>query len=376
MRIVIAPDSFKESMTALKAAEAIKKGINEALPDAKTVLVPMADGGEGTVQALIDSTDGNLVELQVHDPLMRQIQSSFGLLGVTNTAIIEMAAASRIEHLSEDEKDPSITSTFGTGELIKAAINKACTTIIVGIGGSATNDGGTGMMLALGAKFRDHSGKPLSPKGGLDLGKIAEIDLTELNRKIKGIKIIIASDVDNPLLGDTGASRVFGPQKGADTEQVEQLEKNMHHYADLIENLTGKNLRDYPGAGAAGGLGFGMMAVLNARLSPGFNIVAELTGIDQKIQKSDLVITGEGKIDRQTHHGKTPWGVAMLAKKHGIPIVAFAGQVRDNAAKHYSNEFKDIIEISDPDIDLKTALDQGPQKLYDAVAKYFNLYYS
>ena len=371
MKIVIAPDSFKESMTALKAAEAIKKGINEALPDAQTLLVPMADGGEGTVQALIDSTSGSIINIKVNDPLMRKIQSNFGILGDNNTAIIEMAAASGIEHLTESEKNPAITSTFGAGELIRAAINMGCTSIIVGIGGSATNDGGSGMMLALGAKFRDHSGKEFSPKGGYDLEKIIEIDLTELNRNIKGIKFIIASDVNNPLLRNTGASRVFGPQKGAGTEMVKQLEKNMNYYANLIENLTDKKLRDYPGAGAAGGLGFGMMAILNANLSPGFNIVAKLTGIELKIQKADLVITGEGKIDGQTHHGKTPWGVASLAKKHKVPVIAFAGQVRDNAAHLYKNEFKDIIEISNANIDLKTALKQGSQNLYKAVIKYF-----
>ncbi len=371
MKIVIAPDSFKESMTALKAAEAIKKGLSDALPETETVLVPMADGGEGTVQALIDSTSGDIINIDVHDPLMRNIHSIFGILGDEKTAIIEMAAASGIEHLTESEKNPALTSTFGTGELICAAIDKACKTIIIGIGGSATNDGGVGMMLALGAKFKDKSGKDFSPKGGLDLEKIAEIDLTELKRKIKGIKFIIASDVDNPLTGNSGASRVFGPQKGADEEMVEQLEMNMHYFADLIENLTEKDLRNYPGAGAAGGLGFGMMSVLKADLNPGFDIVAELTGIDSEIQKADLVITGEGKIDGQTHHGKTPWGVALLAKKHRVPIIAFAGQVRDNAAELYKNEFKDIIEISNRKMDLKTALIQGPQNLQAAVHKYF-----
>ncbi len=375
MIVVIAPDSFKESMTALRAAEAIRDGIVAVIPEASTVLVPMADGGEGTVQALIDATSGSIVDVQVHDPLMRKIRSYFGMLGDNSTAIIEMAAASGIELLCEEEKNPEITSTFGTGELICAAIDKACTTIIIGIGGSATNDAGAGMMLALGAKFMDHTGREFSPKGGLDLEKIAEIDLTELNRKIRGVNFIVACDVNNPLLGDSGASRVFSPQKGADEKMMEKLEKSMCSYADLIENLTGKGLRDYPGSGAAGGLGFGMMSVLNASLNPGFDIVSELAGIDYKIQKADLVITGEGKIDAQTHHGKTPWGVAKLANKHKVPVIAFAGQVHNDAAHLYKNEFKDIIEISDRNMDLESSLSQGPQKLYEAVQQYFEKAY-
>ena len=370
MKIVIAPDSFKESMTAKTVTECIRDGILQVRKDVTCIMVPVADGGEGTVQALVDATKGELLNVQVEDPLGRPVNSFLGILGDRKTAIIEMAAASGLELLKEEEKNPLITSTYGSGQLILAALKKGCKKIIVGIGGSATNDGGAGMMQALGIKLLDKVGKEIL-RGGVNLDKLANINTRAIDKRIADVEFLIASDVDNPLLGISGATRVFSPQKGAGKATIEVLEKNMLHFSNIIESHTGTQVRELPGSGAAGGLGFGMMSMLNARSEPGFDIVAEITELEKKMTGADLVITGEGKIDSQTSFGKTPWGVAMLAKKKDIPVIAFAGRVSDKADELYKKEFRSIIEVSDRSIDLKTAMKNGEKLLKLAVKNYF-----
>lgn len=373
MKVVIAPDSFKESMSAKTVAECIRDGIVQVRKDVRCIMVPMADGGEGTVQALVDASKGKVLNLQVEDPLGRPVNSFLGILGDRKTAIIEMAAASGLELLKEREKDPLITSTYGTGQLILAAVEKGCKKIIIGIGGSATNDGGAGMMQALGIKLLDKKGKEIQ-RGGGNLDKLASIDSDSMDERISGTEFLIASDVNNPLLGKSGATHVFSPQKGAGKAVLEVLEKNMLHLANMIENHTGLHIRELPGSGAAGGLGFGMMSMLKARSEPGFDIVIKITELEKKMTGVDLVITGEGKIDSQTRFGKTPWGVAMTAKKKDIPVIAFAGRISDKADELYKNEFRSIIEVSDRSMDLKTAMKNGEKLLKLAVKNYFQTF--
>ncbi|MEA1896547.1 MAG: glycerate kinase [Bacteroidota bacterium] len=373
MKVVIAPDSFKESMSAKTVAECIRNGIEQVRNDVTCVMVPMADGGEGTVQALVDATKGEILNVQVEDPLGRPVNSFLGILGDRKTAIIEMAAASGLELLKDKERNPLITSTYGTGQLILAAIQKDCKKIIVGIGGSATNDGGAGMMQALGIKLLDKKGKEIR-RGGESLDKLAGIDARAIDKRIADVEFLIASDVDNPLLGKSGATHVFSPQKGATKTSIDALEKNMLHFANLIESHTGSQVRELPGSGAAGGLGFGMMSMLNARSEPGFDIVAKITELEKKMTRADLVITGEGKIDSQTKFGKTPWGVAMMAKKKEIPSIAFAGRISDNANELYKNDFRSIIEVSDRSMDLKSAMKNGKKLLTLAVNNYFQTF--
>lgn len=366
--IVIATDSFKESLTAKQACESINKGILEVIPGANVLMIPMADGGEGTVQALIDSTSGKLITVRVHDPLGREIEAFFGLLGDNKTAVIEMAAASGIELLKNSEKDPLITSSYGTGELILAALDEGSKKIILGIGGSASNDGGAGMIQALGGKLLDENGKELKP-GGIYLKHLQDIKLDDLDPRLKSTSFIVASDVDNPLLGENGATKIFGPQKGADKFKVEILEKNLEQFANITESCLGKKFRDHPGAGASGGLGFSAMAFLNANLLPGFDVVAQLTSLGDSIKKADLVITGEGKLDAQTKHGKTPFGVAQLAKKYNIPVIAFAGKTDRESMELYKDDFIEIIPIVSEKISLQEAMENASDLLRIVTSK-------
>jgi glycerate kinase len=371
--IVIAPDSFKESLTAPEVAEAIRKGIIRAVPSANTILVPMADGGEGTVQALVQSTRGKIIQVPVHDPLMRRIHAFFGILGDGQTAVIEMAAASGIELLSEKEKNPLKTSTFGTGELINAALDTSCNKLIIGVGGSATNDGGAGMLQALGIKFIDKNGEEISPAGG-SLDKIREIDTSSLDKRLNTINITIASDVSNPLYGESGATKVFGPQKGASPDMVEKLEKNLIHFSKLTGKNKGKKYHNIAGAGAAGGLGFGLISWLNAKIKPGFEVIANLAGLEERISTADLVITGEGKIDMQTKYGKTPYGVAMLAKKHNVPVLAFTGILEDEAKAMYKDIFQLIVSIRKKHMSLEESKRNAASLLQEATTKTFTQY--
>ncbi len=362
MRILIAPDSYKNALSAMKVAESLKAGLQKVLPDAEIELLPMADGGEGTVEALIDATRGQIIKTQVHDPLMRPIESSFGITGDGITAVIEMASASGIQLITSDERDPWITTTFGTGELIHAALDKGCRDIILGIGGSATNDCGMGMATALGVKFLDQSGNPVLQGGGM-LGEVAHIDMSGLVARIKDTKIMVACDVTNPLTGPTGASHVYGPQKGANPEMVKKLDSNLKKFSDLILEQLGKSVAEIPGAGAAGGLGAGLIAFLDGELVEGVPIIAAKTGLDAAAARADIIITGEGKIDSQTQFGKTPYGVARVAKKHGKPVIAVAGTIGEGADELYGKGIDAIVSILDRPRSLEDAIKETPTLL-------------
>ncbi|AUJ23547.1 glycerate kinase [Virgibacillus dokdonensis] len=325
-KIVIAPDSFKESMTAKQAAKAIERGFRSVYANALEVdIIPMADGGEGTTQSLADGLQGTLYEKEVTGPLGESVVANYAISGDRSTAIIEMAEASGLHLVPKEKRNPLITTTFGTGELIKAALDKGVTKIILGIGGSATNDGGAGMIEALGGIFYDNHGYQLE-RGGGALSHLAQIDLSHLDVRLKSIEVEVACDVDNLLLGPYGASAVYGPQKGATEEMVQQLDDALYTFHEVIVKATGTSVKNVPGSGAAGGLGAGLLAVLHAKLRPGIDIVLKESQFFNRVKHADLVITGEGKIDRQTIYGKTPIGVAKAAKKCGIPkVIAFCG---------------------------------------------------
>lgn len=324
MKIVIAPDSFKESLTAMQVAEAIEKGFRQIYPHADYLKLPMADGGEGTVESMVAATEGKIIPVTVTGPLGLPVNAFFGLTGEGDTAIIEMAAASGLHLVQPEKRNPLLTGTFGTGELILAALDRGARKIIIGIGGSATNDGGAGMMQALGAKLCDVQGNEIGA-GGAALAELSTLDLSLLDARLAECDILVACDVDIPLCGKYGASAVFGPQKGATPEQVQQLDVALMHYGNLIERVSGKDVINVAGAGAAGGMGASLSGLLNARLQPGVEIVTEALSLAEAVQGADLVITGEGRIDSQTIHGKTPIGVARVAKRFNVPVIALAG---------------------------------------------------
>lgn len=330
MKIVIAPDSFKESLTAKEVCIAIETGFKRVFPDATYCLVPAADGGEGTVQSLVDATQGQIKHLQVTGPLVTKVDAFYGLLGGDNqTAVIEMAAASGLHHVETHLRDPKLTSSYGTGELIKEALTQGAKKIIIGLGGSATNDGGMGMLSALGVVFRDQTGKEIVANGA-SLQLIKDINIDTLDQRLKDCEILVACDVDNPLCGIRGASHVFGPQKGATAEDIQFLDVSLKHYANCIKQQFNIDVLDQAGAGAAGGMGAALMAFTNATLKPGIELVLEAVQLNQFMRNTDLVITGEGRIDEQTVFGKTPMGVAKVAKQFGIPVIGIAGSLGKN----------------------------------------------
>ncbi len=326
-RVLIAPQSFKGSADAVAVAAAIARGVRTVWPDAETVELPLADGGEGTVRALVRATSGELRTARVHDPLLREIDAEWGVLGDRTTAVVEMAAASGLPLLREDERDPRITSTRGTGELILTAAMSGAHRIVIGIGGSATNDGGAGMARAFGYTFFDREGNGL-PEGGAALARLARID-GQTDPRLVRPAIDVASDVRNPLLGPAGASAVFGPQKGATPEMVRELDAALARYADVLERFVRRPVRDVPGAGAAGGLGAGLVAFLDARLVSGAKLVLEAVGFERRLDGVALVVTGEGRIDGQSIYGKLTHAVTVAARVRGIPVVAVAGLLGD-----------------------------------------------
>ncbi|MYM35842.1 glycerate kinase [Duganella sp. FT94W] len=331
MKIVIAPDSFKESLTAMAVANEIEAGFRDIFPDADYRKLPVADGGEGTVQAMIDASGGKLVALRVTGPLGAPVPAFYGLMGDGRTAVIEMAAASGLELVPPSRRNPLHTTSFGTGELIMNALNAGARRFVLGIGGSATNDGGAGMLQALGGRLLDADGADLAPGGGA-LNQLDRIDLSGLDARIGDCVFEVACDVDNPLVGPQGASAIFGPQKGATPDMVARLDENLRHYADVIARDLGKQVADVPGAGAGGGIGAAMLVFLGGSLRPGSEIVADAVGLDAAVADADLVITGEGRIDGQTVNGKTPVGVARVARRHGKPVIAIGGALGVNAA--------------------------------------------
>ncbi|MBE6577551.1 MAG: glycerate kinase [Ruminococcaceae bacterium] len=333
MKIVIAPDSFKGSLSASEAADCIEKGIRRVL-DCETVKIPMADGGEGTVEALAATLGGSLVTVTVKGPLFDDVEATYCIAG--ELAVIEMSAASGITLVSKDRLDPKATSTYGTGELILDAIGRGCKRIILGIGGSATNDGGAGMAAALGARFLDKNGTIVSPSGG-ELWRVETIDVSEMPVEIKKTEFLVACDVTNPLCGESGASYVFGPQKGADKETVKLLDENLSHFASKIYECLGVDVREISGGGAAGGLGAGLYAFCGASLRRGFDIISETVALSERIKGADLVITGEGRSDYQTAFGKLPSGVANAARSQGIPCVLISGAIKGDISALFDN---------------------------------------
>lgn len=361
---VLAPDSFKESMTAKEVCEAMEIGIKRAIPDAECIHVPMADGGEGTVQSLIDATGGTLEKKEVTGPLGTKVVAGYGILGDGKTAVIEMAAASGIHFVTKETKNPLITTTYGTGELIKDCIEQGIIDIILGIGGSATNDGGTGMAAALGYKFLDEDGKELKLGGGF-LDRLATIDTSNVIPGLRDVHILVASDVTNPLCGEHGASRVFGPQKGATPEMVEILDNNLRHYAQVVKDQLGIDVLNVPGAGAAGGLGAGLLAFTNATMKKGIEIVIEYTNLKEKLRHADYCFTGEGGIDFQTKFGKTPYGVAKVAKSvnPNMKVIALAGYIGKDVEVLYEEGFDAIFGIVPGAAELSTLLKQGSENV-------------
>ncbi|MGU7782634.1 glycerate kinase [Burkholderia sp. PU8-34] len=334
MKIVIAPDSFKESLSALEVADAIEAGFREVFPDAFYVKVPVADGGEGTLQALIDATGGTRRTVDVVGPLGASVKSSYGYTAQSRLAVIEMAAASGLGLVPPPKRDPRITTTFGTGQLIMDALDVGARRFVIGIGGSATNDGGAGMIQALGVRLLDATGNEIG-YGGAELARLAQIDVSGLDKRMAHCQIDVACDVTNPLVGPRGASAIYGPQKGATTEMVEQLDQCLLNFASVLHRDLGRDVADIPGAGAGGGIGAALLAVLNARLRPGCEVVTETIDLVGTLSDADLVITGEGRTDSQTINGKTPIGVARAAAVCGVPVIGLAGSLsHDSSAVH------------------------------------------
>jgi len=374
MRIVVAPDSFKEALDARSVCEAIARGLEAGFagsssstgwPGVEVVSVPMADGGEGTVAAMVAATGGRICTAQVTDPLGRPVTAEFGILGDGATAVIEMAAASGLHLVSSEERDPLLTSTYGTGELIAAALERRVRRIIVGVGGSATVDGGVGAAQALGAVFRSGDGRPIG-RGGGALADLESISLDGLHQALKRVVIEVACDVENPLLGPTGAARVFAPQKGATPAAVERLDANLAHLADVIRRDVGLDMAAVPGAGAAGGLGAGLLAFLGATLRPGADLVIDAVGLEAAVAHADLVITGEGRLDGQSVHGKTPVAVARVAGRHDVPVVALVGALGEGWQRTIDAGITACFGIADRPMDLALAVRRTPDLLAQA----------
>ncbi|CAI1780691.1 Glycerate kinase [Serratia liquefaciens] len=361
-KVVIAPDSFKESLSALEVAEAIERGFRQIFPQVHYVKLPMADGGEGTVDSMVAATGGEIVTVAVTGPLGQPVQAFYGLLGEGETAVIEMAAASGLHLAPKAQRDPRMTTSYGTGELIQAALDRGVKTIILGIGGSATNDGGAGMMQALGARLLDENRQALPP-GGAALAQLAYIDLSGVDPRLQQVSITAACDVDNPLCGANGASAVFGPQKGATPEMVTQLDAALRHYGTLLEQATGREVINAPGAGAAGGMGAALLGMLNARLRPGIEIVIETLQLEEALRDADLVITGEGRLDSQSIHGKTPIGVARVAKRFGLPVIGIAGSLSKDYQVVHQHGIDAAFSVLDRVVSLEEALAEAADNL-------------
>lgn len=360
--IVLAPDSFKESMTAKEVCEAMERGIRKANSQIRCIHVPMADGGEGTMQSLVDATGGRVYSKEVVGPLGNNVVAEYGILGNGEIGVIEMASASGIHLVDSEKRNPLITTTFGTGQLIKACLDKGVKKLLIGIGGSATNDGGAGFIQALGGRLLDENGDDLSYGGGA-LAKLHTIDLSNLDERLKYVSVEVACDVNNPLCGKEGASYVFGPQKGATREMIEILDQNLSHYAEVIKEQLGKDVISKAGAGAAGGLGAGLMAFLDVKLKSGIEMVIEYANLEEKVRDADMVWTGEGSIDFQTQYGKTPLGVAMIAKKYNKPVIALAGRVVNDIDALYDKGIDAIFGIMRGVTSIEEALVKGPENV-------------
>lgn len=382
MKVLVAPDKFKGSLTALAAAQAMERGVRRAVPDARVVLCPLADGGEGTVEAMVNVPGGQTVTVTVTGPLGAAVRSRFGIIGpsifsppgLTNeggalTGVIEMALASGLALVPPNKRNPMVTTTYGTGELIRAAFNEGCRRIIIGIGGSATTDGGMGMAQALGATFYDQDGIELGIGSGQYLSEIGDIDVSNMDKGLKDTKIIIASDVKNPLCGADGAAAVYGPQKGATPEMVKRLDEGLAHYAAVIKRRLGADIKNTPGAGAAGGLGAGLMAFLGAEMQLGVEVIMDAIHFDYKLNNVDLVLTGEGRIDGQTVFGKVVAGVAGRAKAKDVPVIAIAGEILPEAKPLLEKGIKEMHQFVTPNLTFDYAMQHAAELLEDETAE-------
>lgn len=363
MKIAIICDSFKESLSSLDVARAVECGFRRVFPKAQYYSFPIADGGEGTIQALVEATKGRLVSQSTRGALGQNITASFGVTGDEKTAIIDMAETAGLATLPPDKRNPLLTTTYGVGMLVRAALDHGYRHIILGLGGSATNDGGIGFAQALGVRFYRNDGQELPISGGGALRDIARIDCSALDKRLSETQLECACDVTNPLLGEMGASAVFGPQKGASASDIGVLETGLRHYAALIERETGRRVSEQPGAGAAGGLGAALMAFTSARFRPGVMLIAERMNLPQKMASMDLIITGEGALDRQTAQGKVPVGIARLAKAYGKPVIALAGAVKEGSDAVYAEGIDAFFPAVQRPCSLKRALEEAHENV-------------
>ncbi|MDR2968126.1 MAG: glycerate kinase [Tannerellaceae bacterium] len=356
-KIIIASDSFKGSVSSLEVAESVKKAIHSVFPNCEVGMIPVADGGEGTVEAMVDGLNGQWITCKVHDPLMQPMEAAYGILGDGKTAVLEMASASGLTLVPPEKRNPMLTTTYGTGEMIRDALQRGCRQFLIGIGGSATNDAGTGMLQALGFRFCDGEGRELG-FGGQILSHIRKIDCTHVLPALAESTFTVACDVNNPFSGKNGAAHIFARQKGADDAMIGELDNGLRHFAGVIEAQLGITVNNIPGAGAAGGLGGGFIAFLSAILKPGIQMVLEAVRFAEKIQGADLIITGEGKLDRQTGMGKTPAGVLNAATQQNIPVIAIGGSVEDVEALNRMG-FLAILPIQPGVVSLQQAMDKA-----------------
>lgn len=356
MKIIIAPDSFKESLSSLEVAAAIEAGFKDIFPRAEYIKLPIADGGEGTTEALVAATGGRIVNTDVTGPLGERIAAFYGVCGDGQTAVIEMAAASGLDLVPREQRNPLLTTSFGTGELIRSALDSGYRKFIIGIGGSATNDAGAGMLQALGVRLLDRNDNEIG-FGGAALARLARIDVNGLDPRLHDSRIEVACDVNNPLTGKKGASAVFGPQKGATPEMVENLDRYLANFAAMVKRDLGEDICEKPGAGAAGGMGAALMAFLQAELRPGVSIVVEHIGLERLVQDADLVITGEGRIDAQSAFGKAPVGIAEVASRHNVPVIAFAGSLGSGTEDVFQKGISAVFSVV-----------RGPCSLQEALA--------
>ena len=355
LKVVVAPDSFKGSLTAMEICNAVEMGMKKIFDDIELTKIPMADGGEGTITSLVDATKGRIINCIVSGPLGGRTEAYFGILGNEKTAVIEMATASGLTLITREKRNPLLATTYGTGELIRLALDAGCRKIIIGIGGSATNDAGAGMAEALGVKFLDAMGRTLQ-RGGGSLINLDSIDVSNMDRRIIDTEIIVACDVKNPLTGENGASYVYGPQKGANSETVGKLDAALTRFAEVVKKELGKEVNEVEGAGAAGGLGAGLLAFTNAKLMPGVDIVVDAVDLKNKLSGADMVITGEGRTDFQTLYGKTVMGVANCAKSMGVPVIVLSGGYTEDAKGLY-----------DYGIDVLSTIVKGPCSIEEAI---------
>ena len=367
-KFILAPDSFKESMTAQKAAAAMERGIYSVFPDAECIKFPMADGGEGTVESLTAMTGGSICRHTVSGPFGEPVQAHYGLL-TPDTAVIEIAECCGLQLISPEHRNPGKATSYGVGELIKHLLDSNISKLIVGLGGSCTNDGGAGMLTALGANFLDCAGKPIA-LGGLGLTHLAQIDMCKFDKRLNHLEVTVASDVKNPLTGVQGASRVFAKQKGADDAMIADLETALKNYAHVLLEQCGKNVDPMPGAGAAGGLGAAFLAFFRTKLESGIDLLLRYSRLEERIPGTEYIFTGEGSVDFQTAMGKTPSGIAKLAKRFDVPVIIFAGKVGEGLEKLYESGVQAVVRISNPSYPLTKSLQDGQINMEKAVVSF------